>query len=63
MNFEEWEPIYTEILSYFSFSRPEDERSANILASLTQGDALSDARMRIQNAEQIVVCGNAPCLR
>jgi len=62
MDFTEWEPIYTEILSSFSFSRADDERSAQILASLVQYDALSEARGRISSAKQIIVCGNAPCL-
>jgi len=62
MDFAEWEPIYTEILSSFSFSRADDERSAQILASLVHYDALPEARARISSAEQIIVCGNAPCL-
>jgi len=62
MNFAEWEPIYTEILSSFSFSRADDERSAQILASLTHCDALHEARSRISSSEEVIVCGNAPCL-
>jgi len=62
MNFTEWEPIYTEILSSFSFNRADDERSAQILASLVHRDVLPEARARILSTEQIVVCGNAPCL-
>ena len=63
MKFEEWEPIYTEILSSFSFSRVDDERSGQILASLVQRDDISEAKRCVQNAEHIIVCGNAPCLR
>ena len=63
MDFTKWEPIYTEILSSFSFSRVNDEKSARILASLIHSDALPLARARISSAEheQIIVCGNAPC--
>lgn len=63
MKFEQWEPLYTEILSSFSFSRAEDERSAKLLAPLVEQDALLEAKKVIQTAEQIIVCGNAPCLR
>ena len=63
MKFEQWDPLYAEILSSFSFSRAEDERSAKLLASLVKQDALLEAKKVIQTAEQIVVCGNAPCLR
>ena len=63
MKFEKWEPLYTEILAYFSFSRAEDERSAKLLASLVEQDALLEAKKWIQTAEQVFVCGNAPCLR
>jgi uncharacterized Rossmann fold enzyme len=62
MDFTEWEPIYTEILSSFSFSRSDDERSAQILASLVHYDALPEARACISSAERVIVCGNAPCL-
>ncbi|MDR2855297.1 MAG: DUF115 domain-containing protein [Methanomicrobiales archaeon] len=63
MKFEEWDPLYTEILSYFSFSRADDERSAKLLASLVEQDALLEAKRLIKTREQIVVCGNAPCLQ
>jgi uncharacterized Rossmann fold enzyme len=63
MKFEEWDPLYTDILLHFSFSRAEDERSAKLLASLVEQDALLEAKNLIQTAEQILVCGNAPRLR
>ena len=63
MNFKQWEPLYTEILSDFSFSRSEDEKSAKLLAPLIEQDALLEAKRLIQTAEEICVCGNAPCLR
>ena len=34
MKFEDWEPLYEEILDYFSFDRDADEEAARILADL-----------------------------
>jgi uncharacterized Rossmann fold enzyme len=66
VKFSEWEPIYTEILSYFSFDRTADEKAARILSSLTAShntkDALLSAQTCIKQADQVIVCGNAPNL-
>ncbi len=61
LNFEEWEPVYTEILDYFSFEREKDEEAAALLASLIRRDdvALLEERTR---GEAVTVCGNAPAL-
>ncbi|MDK2975275.1 MAG: 2-amino-4-hydroxy-6-hydroxymethyldihydropteridine diphosphokinase [Methanofollis sp.] len=61
MRFEEWEPLYEEILDYFSFDRAGDEEAARILAGLLSRDDLPalDALCR---GRTVTVCGNAPCL-
>lgn len=61
MNFEEWEPLYEEIVEYFGFARKDDERAAEILSGLLPRDdlAMLDELCR---GHDICVCGNAPCL-
>ncbi|ACL15540.1 6-hydroxymethylpterin diphosphokinase MptE-like protein [Methanosphaerula palustris] len=61
MIFRDWEPLYLEILDYFSFSREEDEEAARLLASLVAVDALPDLKKLILG-RTVTVCGNAPCL-
>ncbi|HOT03263.1 MAG TPA: DUF115 domain-containing protein [Methanolinea sp.] len=62
MKFEDWEPIYQEIIEYFGFDREEDERAAKLLSDLLPGDdiiLLEEACL----GHDICVCGNAPCLK
>lgn len=61
MKFDEWEPLYEEILDYFSFDRAGDEEAARILSGLLSRDDLPalDALCR---GRTVTVCGNAPCL-
>jgi len=61
MEFDEWEPIYGEIVEYFGFDRREDERAAEILAGLLERDDLSLLAERIRGKD-VCVCGNAPTL-
>ncbi|MHC1632003.1 MAG: 6-hydroxymethylpterin diphosphokinase MptE-like protein [Methanotrichaceae archaeon] len=64
MRFEDWEPIYLEILDDFGFSRDRDEEAARLLsvlqnqASKSSFDYLDDL---IRN-KKVLVCGNAPRL-
>lgn len=62
MEFDEWEPIYEEILAYFAFSREGDEQAAGVLASLLSRDdcALLAA---LCSGSTVTICGNAPCLQ
>ncbi|KAF5085502.1 hypothetical protein DSECCO2_68390 [anaerobic digester metagenome] len=62
VKYEEWEPIYQEICDYFSFDPSDDERAAQILASLTTGNAYQLISHRIKDSI-VTVCGNAPSLR
>jgi len=62
MEFAEWEPHYVEILAYFGFSREDDEKEAELLATLIpRRDDLAALSALIKNRD-VVVCGNAPCL-
>ncbi|QSZ67011.1 DUF115 domain-containing protein [Methanofollis aquaemaris] len=61
MKFEEWEPLYEEILAYFAFEREGDEEAARILADLLPRDDLPALRALIEG-KTVTVCGNAPCL-
>jgi uncharacterized Rossmann fold enzyme len=61
MKFEDWEPLYTEILDYFAFDREGDERAAAVLADLAPRDDLALLEARCRGAD-VTVCGNAPCL-
>jgi uncharacterized Rossmann fold enzyme len=61
MEFEEWEPIYREILDYFSFSREDDEKAAVVLAHLLPRDDLNILECLCHD-KTVTVCGNAPCL-
>lgn len=61
MIFRDWEPLYLEILDYFSFSREADEEAARLLASLVTVDALPRLEDLIRG-QVVTVCGNAPSL-
>jgi uncharacterized Rossmann fold enzyme len=63
MKFDSWEPIYTEILEDFGFSRERDEEAAELLSEMLppSESVLQEARSRISGRE-VVVCGNAPSL-
>lgn len=61
MKFEEWEPVYREIVEYFGFDRKEDERAAEILAGLLDRDDLP-LLARLIAGKDVCVCGNATAL-
>lgn len=61
MKFEEWEPLYEEILDYFSFDRAGDEEAAQVLASLLTHDDLAALEV-LCRGRTVTVCGNAPSL-
>jgi len=65
MRFEDWEPIYGEILAEFVFSREEDEDAARLLQSLLQGrkgNLSAEDLDSIIRGRKVLVCGNAPSL-
>ena len=61
MKFEEWEPYYEEILSYFSFDRARDEESARLLQQLLLRDDIETLR-EFSAGRHVTVCGNGPNL-
>jgi uncharacterized Rossmann fold enzyme len=65
MRFEDWEPIYEEILEEFGFSREVDEGAARLLQSLLLGRegelSVEDLDSMIRGRE-VLVCGNGPSL-
>ncbi|HII07598.1 MAG TPA: DUF115 domain-containing protein [Methanotrichaceae archaeon] len=65
MQFEDWEPIYEEILVEFGFFRDEDEEAARHLQSLLQdrkGGLSAEDLESILRGREVLVCGNAPSL-
>lgn len=65
MRFEDWEPIYEEILEVFGFSREEDEGAAHLLQNLLLGreeDLSAEDLDSIIRGREVLVCGNAPSL-
>ncbi|NYT16709.1 MAG: DUF115 domain-containing protein [Methanomicrobiales archaeon] len=62
MDFEEWEPYYTQILESFGFEREKDEEAALLLAALLTHDDLPLLESLCRGTV-VTVCGNAPCLK
>ncbi len=64
MRFENWEPIYLEILRDFGFSKERDEEAGRLLSYLLgtrRENSLDEAYHRVCNYA-VAVCGNAPNL-
>ena len=61
MKFEDWEPLYEEILAYFSFDRKSDEESAVLLQNLLIRDDIELLRESCKG-KKVTVCGNGPNL-
>lgn len=63
MRFEDWEPIYLQIVQEFGYSRAEDDRAAVALAALIEGMAgCDDACLSDAIGREATVCGNGPNL-
>ncbi|MHC1576110.1 MAG: 6-hydroxymethylpterin diphosphokinase MptE-like protein [Methanosarcinaceae archaeon] len=64
MDFEQWEPIYLQILDDLGFSREEDESAAHLLSNLLVGTSSADIDVldTLVRGREVLVCGNAPCL-
>lgn len=63
MDFQEWEPIYEQILADMGYDRTEDESSVRILKAVTLNSDLhsgDDFSHLVEGA--VTVVGNAPCL-
>ena len=63
MDFEQWEPIYEEILRDFGWQRKKDDNSAKLLSRLLQGrdSDLEVLRDKIEE-KNILVCGKSSSL-
>jgi 2-amino-4-hydroxy-6-hydroxymethyldihydropteridine diphosphokinase len=63
MKFEEWEPIYLEILEEFGYSRAKDEEAARVLDELCHGrDVCLSSCLRRAIGRSVTVCGDSPNL-
>ena len=68
MRFEDWEPLYLEIIKDMGYDRVRDEESARVLSGIISGMP-SSRRASIWKLEELVrdrdvlVCGNAPTLK
>ena len=63
MKFEEWEPIYQEILEDFGFDRSKDEEAARLLSKLIGNRSINVQRLSdLIYRKQVIICGNAPLL-
>ncbi|MDF0591498.1 6-hydroxymethylpterin diphosphokinase MptE-like protein [Candidatus Methanocrinis natronophilus] len=65
MRFEEWAPLYMEILEEFGFSRDEDEEAARLLKGLLSvrgGDLTVEDLDSMIRGGRVLVCGNGPSL-
>jgi 2-amino-4-hydroxy-6-hydroxymethyldihydropteridine diphosphokinase len=67
MRFEDWEPLYQEILDDFGFSRERDEEAARLLFDLMKSGPNSSEILamasKLVHCQYVVVCGNAPTLK
>ncbi|MEM0449627.1 MAG: 6-hydroxymethylpterin diphosphokinase MptE-like protein [Methanomassiliicoccales archaeon] len=63
MNFEDWEPIYHEIISEFGFSQQNDELAAKILASAVSRFEFDYEELIAKKMRKIAtICGDADSL-
>ena len=63
MDFDEWEPIYEEILADMGYDRSEDEGSVRILKAVTlNSDLISGDEAAERMDDTVTVIGDAPCL-
>jgi 2-amino-4-hydroxy-6-hydroxymethyldihydropteridine diphosphokinase len=60
MEFEDWEPLYKEILQDFGWSREKDEEAAMQLSRLLAGNASDPSILKNKlEGKDVLVCGNA----
>jgi uncharacterized Rossmann fold enzyme len=63
MRYDEWEPLYQEILKDFAYSREKDELAARSLDELARGkEVCLEACLRRAIGGSVTVCGNGPRL-
>jgi uncharacterized Rossmann fold enzyme len=59
MEFDQWEPVYRDILRDFGFERSADERARDVLAGLTI--PFEESRLDL-SGQRVAVAGASPCL-
>ncbi|MCK4938415.1 MAG: DUF115 domain-containing protein [Methanosarcinales archaeon] len=67
MRFEDWEPIYQEIITDMGYDRARDEYAAKLLSGLlfsTEMSRLTSVKKlkELVDGKDVLVCGNAPSL-
>ncbi|MCL7475156.1 MAG: DUF115 domain-containing protein [ANME-2 cluster archaeon] len=67
MKFEDWEPIYHEIIKDMGYDRTQDEQAAGLLSGLLfsiEPSRLAPVRKltELVQGKDVLVCGNAPSL-
>ncbi|MDD5473516.1 MAG: DUF115 domain-containing protein [Candidatus Methanoperedens sp.] len=69
MKFEDWEPVYVQVLEEMGFDRAEDERAALMLSGMLEIKARKkdevvgiDALRQVIEGKDVLVCGKAPTL-
>lgn len=63
MKFEEWEPIYQEILDDFGFDGIKDEEAARLLSELIRDRSINVRRLSdLIYRRHVIICGNSPLL-
>ncbi|MBW6518955.1 MAG: DUF115 domain-containing protein [ANME-2 cluster archaeon] len=67
MKFEDWEPIYKEIIKDMGYDRTQDEQAAGLLSGLLfsiEQSRLAPVRKltELVQGKDVLVCGNAPSL-
>ncbi|WIV66715.1 6-hydroxymethylpterin diphosphokinase MptE-like protein [Natrialbaceae archaeon AArc-T1-2] len=60
MEFDEWEPVYEEIRCEFGFDRSEDERTRDVLASLTS--PFDVTHLSVLEDGHVAIAGAGPSL-
>jgi uncharacterized Rossmann fold enzyme len=68
MRFEDWEPIYLEIIRDMGYDRAKDEYSAEKLSDMLSGMDSSqlvslDSLQALIKSKDVLICGNAPTLK
>jgi uncharacterized Rossmann fold enzyme len=67
MRYNDWEPIYEEIVKDFGFDRKRDDEAARVASELlaykSRGEkAVKEEVEELITGKRVLICGNAPCL-
>ncbi len=68
MRYNDWEPIYEEIVKDFGFNRRRDDEAARVASELIAykkrkgGKTVKEEVEELIKGKRVLICGNAPCL-